>query len=335
MSEQDIHNLSREQEERVHPRSSFSRIKGSEIFLFLLFFLLSCLFWFAWNFQKQTEQTLKVPVRYQYSENEISISGDLIHTIHVTVSDKGNHLLGYMIHPENLTLDLDLMPYRTAGGIARIPMSKLENSLLSKLKSGAEIRRIEPDSILVYFVEKASKAVPVRLQADLKPAQQYMLNHTPTVKPGTVRVHAPAAVLETLEYVDTELLEISELTDTIRVKSRLKSIDGASYSTEEVEVFIPVEAYTESSFQVPVTAQNLPEGFHLRCFPSTATVRFLVGQSQYPLLKLEDFELSVDYLKFLESEDQALQELHLTRFPEGIGHIQIQPESVECLLEKL
>lgn len=306
--------------------------KRSEILTFLLFLFIATLFWFLENSQTVNETVISYPVKYKPLPESVTITSELIPSVQVTVRDKGMHLYGYHFQRKSHPLEIDLMSWKTPEGVGRIPLSRYEGALSQALKPEAQILRIQPDSLRVYYVEKESRDVPVRLNAVIGLAPQYMQAGQAVLSPPAVKVFAPHAILDTLQVVETVATVFKELNDTTTSMMQLKSIEGVRFNPEQVEVFIPVEAYTEASFEVPVVGLNLPDGITLRTFPARVKVSFLVGVSQYAAISADDFELSIDYQRLLQHPGE-LQPIVLSKSPSHISRIRISPQQADCLIE--
>jgi hypothetical protein len=68
-------------------------------------------------------------------------------------------------------------------------------------------------------------------------------------------------------------------------------------------------------------------------FPSSVKVTFFVGLSAYSKISEKDFAISVDRASLMRSE-KISQKVVLTKRPVNVCNIRIQPETVDCLIEK-
>ncbi len=314
--------------------ADFLRLSSNrELLSFLFFLALAALAWFLQDAQTEKDGSFNIPVRYSAVPDSITIVNDLPAKARVTIHDKGSVLARYSLMRKSLAMDIDLMVWRSRDGIGHIPLSFYEGRLSSKLKPSSQILRISPDSILVYFVEKERKEVPVRLEADIQLAEQYTLTHEPIVTPSTVTVYAPPAILENLDAVETEHLSVKELKDTMELTVKLKAIEGGQLSQPGVLVCLTSEAYTECTMSVPVGGKNFPDGIQLHAFPQQVQVTFLIAEKYYSGLRVEDFSLCIDYEALRQSPNE-LQPVLMERFPEQARNIRIRPEKVDCLIEK-
>ncbi len=307
--------------------------KNKEFYVFLLFLGLSILFWFLQSTQASSQTELSIPLEYGKLPENVIITNELPANIKVTVLDKGSHLYNYHIHRRKLGLELDLLRWRAEEGISRIPLEQLKPAIFAKLKPSAQILRISPDSLILYFVEKEQKDLPVKLNAQIGLSRQYMLVEEPSIQPSFVRAYAPSSILDTLRLIETELLDLPVLKDSISTNVKLKAIEGVHFSQATVRVHLSVEEFTEVRYEIPVMGLDFPENLFLRSFPSKVTVSFLVSRSNYQSVKAEDFHLGIYYRDLIESNED-LQSIKLVKTPDYVQRLSLHPDKVECLIEK-
>lgn len=306
---------------------------GKELRIFLIFFLISCFFWLLQSLQEIREVELRVPLIYSELPPRISITNELPSYVFVRVRDKGTNLYYYYRHRKGLTVRLNVLDYYHKEDIGKIPASAIESVLREKLMSTTQLIRISPDFIPVFFAPKKAKIIPVKLVSNLNFAAQHLLSDTPFIHPTTVEVFAPSSILRTIQQVETEVLAIEELKDTVVLTVGLKPIKGAKFNVNTVEVRLCVEEFTERNFSIPVEGVNFPSGHTLLSFPASVNVRFFLGLSVYNKIKASDFQVVVDYKDLFASKNNVCK-VRLVKHPEVVQNIRIQPESVECLSEK-
>jgi YbbR-like protein len=304
-----------------------------EVLIFLIFLFISCVFWVLQSLQEISEVELKIPVSYSEIPSHISITNKLPKTLRITLRDKGTNLYYYYRHRRELTVKVDLLHWYRKDGIGKIPMTVFDSFLRNRLMSTTQLLRVNPDTISVFFVEKASKVVPVHLNSSLSLSAQHMLSNAPELSPAFITVFAPASVLSKLNQIETEVLKLKDLGDSTTVSLNLIPVNGVHYSQKTIDVHLNVEEFTEKNLVIPVTGWHFPAGEELLSFPSSVKVSFFVGLSNYAKMTPDSFQISVDHANLLNS-DRSAQKLLLIYSPKNIRNLRIQPETVDCLIEK-
>jgi len=283
--------------------------------------------------QEVREADVMVPVMYSNLPLDVSVTNPLPQTLKVTLRDKGINLYYYYRHRKDLTIHVDVMTWYRKNDIGRIPSSTFEAGLRNRLMSSTQLFRINPDTILLYFAAKASKEVPVHLNSILSLGGQRIFSDTLRIYPSTVRLFAPANVLAHIKQVETKQLVLRGLKDSLWTSVELSPIEGVRYSVSKVKVKLCVEEFTEQHFDLPVMGVHFPVGEELLAFPPKVKVTFFVGLSAYASVTPDQFEMGVEYAHLLQSE-KSKQPVVVVRAPANIQNLRIQPESVECLIEK-
>lgn len=313
---------------------SLSQLRNGEMLSFLFFLFIATMIWFLHTTQSEMQSTITYPIHYKDLPGHITVSNELPNSIQVSIKDKGARLYAYYFKRKKNALDIDLMALRSNDGICSVPTKTFEAKIHSHLNPNAQIMRISPDSLKVYFVENEKKTIPVELISDISLATQHMLTGKIEISPASIQVSAPSVVLDSISMIETEKLTINDINDTTYCRIKLKTQDGLRYEQNEVEVMIPVEAFTEASFDIELQALDFPEGYILRSFPQKVNVKFLVRESIYPQIKAEDFIIGISYKDLIHSPT-ALMQPTIIRQPSDIRRLIIKPGQVECLIEKL
>jgi YbbR domain-containing protein len=309
------------------------KIFSKEVVIFLIFLLISIFFWVLQSLQSVTDFELTVPITYSKIPDSLVISSGLPDEFKVTLRDRGTLMYYYYKHLKDLSLHIDPMEWYRGEGVNKIPSGTLETRIRYKLRSSTQLLSINPDTISILFVEKAVKRVPVSLRQNVRLAPQFMMIGNPVITPSSIIVYASQGRLNKIDSIDTDLLEIMELSDTATYKINLKPVKGVRFSQNSVKVSFQVEEFTERSIMVPVKGYGFPLDEDLLSFPSKVRLSFFVGLSKYSEVNENDFQVSVFYDKLIESKDK-MQKLVVTKFPAWVQNIRVQPEEVDCLIER-
>ena len=108
---------------------------------------------------------------------------------------------------------------------------------------------------------------------------------------------------------------------------------GLGFSSDSVQVTIPVDQFTEGNMEVPIEVMNLPAGYSLKLFPDKVNLRFIVGISNLSRLNPGLFKVTVDYSKAGDGSNSKLK-LELVESPSYINGIKMEPEKVEFIIRK-
>jgi hypothetical protein len=311
----------------------FRKAFGRDVLIFLGFLFISLFFWSLQAMQEIRTYELTIPVVYEPVPNHIIITNTLPSSFKVTLRDKGIVLHQYYLHRRDLAIKLNPMDWYRKDGIGRVDRLVIESYIRRSLNSTTELISQYPDTVSFYFVEKASKDLHVVVNQEIHPSAQHLLTGDVVAVPSFITAYAPQELLDKLDSVETTLLRVDGLKDSKSYKVKLKPYEGVRFSTNEVTVQVNVEEFTEKIVTIPVQGIGFPANERLLAFPSSVRVSFLVGLSAYERVKESDFEVGVSYNNVIGTANKLLK-LQLIRQPDFVKRVKIQPESIECLIEK-
>lgn len=299
---------------------------------FLVFLVLSGMFWFVHSLGRERESIIKIPVNYVGIPEDVKIVSELPKDITIVIRDEGLRLLEYN-KKKTIPLTLDLTRVYFQQGKILITAEQLQSRLYSYVLPTTAVLSIEPDSIPIYYHKLASKNLRIVLNSDLRLANQYIYSDSIRIEPSKVKVFGPKHIVDTMKAVYSEPIVLHEIADTLLVKSKLKTVNGVKYSFEEINVGIFTEMFTEKKQQIPVTVINVPDKLNVRIFPVMIDVTYNVGLSNFSKIKSNDIQAVFDY-KELKKNQKRKQKLQVINNSPYISNLRFFPEEVEFFLEE-
>ena len=300
----------------------------------MFFLALSGAFWLFNALNDTYEHEIKIPVQVTGVPRNVVITSGEVDTLRVMVRDKGFAIASYLYGNHLNTVALGFSAYGNANiGKGVVSSSELIRLIYPHLFSSSKILSVKPDRYTFYFNYGESKRVPVRFGGRATTGRSYYLVDTRCV-PKMVTIYANRHLLDSIKYVSTSDIVISDISDTVLHRVSLKHIPGVKMVPSSVVVGFYPDILTEESIEVPVTAINMPEGKVLRTFPAKVAVQFVTGINVYRTLKPSDFTVVADYDE-LSSDPSDKCKLTLQRVPQGINHPKLVTPEVDYLIEEV
>lgn len=331
--------IDRKRIEIFHKRLS-KRIKNfllskqsREFFVFLLFFFIAGAFWLLQTLNDDYEAEFSMPVRLRNVPNNIVITSEPPSELKVKVRDKGIVLLNYAITKNFYPINLDFGDYKGTNNHIKVYATEFEKKILTQLNASTRLLSVRPDTLDYIYSTGKSKYVPVKLQGKVSSGRQYYIPDT-LYNPDSVLVYAPSALLDTITHAYTEKITLENISDTTKHQATIRSIRGAKFVPNTVELTFPVDIYTEKTVEVPLIGSNFPADKILRTFPSKVKVTFQVGMSKFKDIESEDFAIRIPYEELLRLNSDKYK-VKLKTAPTGISHIRISPEEIDFLIEQV
>lgn len=306
----------------------------SKRFLVFLFFLfLSTAFWLSMTLDEMYEKEIPVPIRLVNVPKNIIITTNMPDTVIVTVRDKGFAFIGYFTGEPFRPINLNFSTYANeSAGKGSVPLADVQNILYQRLATSSRITALKPDQLKFYFNFGQSKTLPVRANGIMTPAKNYYLARV-SFWPEKVTVYAQQSKLDSLRYIMTEKLNLTNFTDTLIRQVNLQKIIGVKTVPEKVKIGLYPDILTEESIEVPITAINMPKGKTLRTFPSKVKVLFNIGATAFRKINEKQFEVVVDYNE-LQANQSDKCALHLKTVPAEVRQARLEMNQIDYLVEQ-
>lgn len=306
----------------------------SKRFLVFLFFLfLSAAFWLSMTLDEMYEKEIPVPIRLVNVPKNIIITTNMPDTVIMTVRDKGFAFMSDFTGRRLRPINLNFSTYANeSAGRGSVPLADVQNILYQRLATSSRITALKPDQLRFFFNFGQSKTLPVRMNGTMTPAKNYYLARV-SFWPEKVTVYAQQSKLDSLTYILTEKLNITNFTDTLIRKVNLQKIIGVKTVPEQVKIGLFPDILTEESIEVPIKAINMPKGKTLRTFPTKVKVLFNIGVTAFRKINEKQFEVVVDYNELLANPSDKCA-LHLKTVPAEVRQARLEMSQVDYLVEQ-
>ena len=304
-----------------------------EFLIFLLFLLLSGIFWLMMTFNETYEKEIVLPVRYvNVPQNAVLTSGES-DSIHVNISDKGFSLFAFIYSRDSHTIDIDFTKYALPDGIGSVPAIDLQHMIEQLLPTSAKITSLKTEKLVFYYNNGEKKKVPVRWRGHLRTDPHFFIAKT-LIEPDSVTIFASREKLDSIHYIYTRELNYSDIHDTLIVTSELQRMQGVKIVPNRVKINIQTDVLTEETIDsIPVVGINMPKGKVLRTFPSRVSVKIVTGMKNYKAIMPSDILVVADYEQFKdETSDKCT--LQVKKVPEGVSRATLNVKQVDYLIEE-
>lgn len=312
-----------------------------KLYVFLLCLFCSASFWLFIKLSREAQASFEQPLVIVNVPNDVVISQQSHARVQFTMQTTGVRLLAsrYLLPGDTLFVDAAILGRVTRSGELwhYIPGNQLRARLSGQLDGGRSLVNIWPDTVFVKLAFAAEKKVPVRLKADYTFEPRFEKYGAIVLSPDSITVRGPSQVVDTLEAIETELLVFKNLSQTIKQTVPLVNPAfslGISLETQQVELTLPVEEFTEKSVELSlnVLCQHQSGASHtLRLFPNRVTVSFLVALKDYNRVDSSLFNAHVVCPAETPPESNRL-EVIVETFPDFVTIQSIRPATVEFLI---
>lgn len=304
-----------------------------EFLTFFFFLVLSTIFWLMTALNETYEREIGVPAYLVNIPKNVVVTSDMEDTVRVTVRDKGFALLAYTygegIRPINVNFQSAITRQSGYGVVSSQELMKMINQRFS---GSSKIVQVKPDRLDFHYNYGLSRQVSVKMAGNVVPGKSFYLART-RFWPEKVTVYGSKQALDSLRFVKTVPINITNFNDTVLRTVALEAIKGVKIVPNTVRIGLYPDILTEENIEVPITAVNMPEGKVLRTFPQRVTVNFIVGASMFRSISPEQFAVVVDYNEIIDHPSDKCS-IHLRETPQGVRNARLKMTQVDYLIEE-
>lgn len=304
-----------------------------EFLTFFFFLVLSTIFWLMTALNETYEREIGVPAYLVNIPKNVVVTSDMEDTVRITVRDKGFALLAYTygegIRPINVNFQSAITRQSGYGVVSSQELMKMINQRFS---GSSKIVQVKPDRLDFHYNYGLSRQVSVKMSGHVVPGKSFYLART-RFWPEKVTVYGSKQALDSLRFVKTVPINITNFNDTVLRTVALETIKGVKIVPNTVRIGLYPDILTEENIEVPITAINMPEGKVLRTFPQRVTVNFIVGASLFRSISPEQFAVVVDYNEIIDHPSDKCS-IHLRETPQGVRNARLKMTQVDYLIEE-
>jgi len=312
--------------------------KSHELLVFCFFLAVSFGFWMLQALNDTFDREVQVKVQLEDIPSDVVIIDSLPRVVSVTLHDRGlalaRHSFSTLIRPNVLKIDFtkfDTGKSETEVAISAYDMQRMLGRLFA---ATTKVQSFRPDTLRFSYNHGLSRTLPVKLAGTVKASQQNYIQSI-RIEPDSVRVFAPAAILDTMRAVYSEAFLLEGLQTSGSYQIELRKQKFLKSEPDRINIKVALGYYTEKTVRVPVIGLNFPADKKLRTFPAEASVTFRVESGRFHQITTEDFVLATTYEELIENTADSKLLLHLKTLPEGVSDVRISPQEVDYLIEQV
>ena len=310
-------------------------VKSKKINVFGAFLILSFLMLVIIKLSENYDETLTYELSFKnLPENEV-LNLEKTPKLSVGVKGFGFYLFKEYFRRKKIVVDFDRDVSKT--GSAYVWLTKAhKNDIQRQIGSRLELDFIRPDTLKFPFEVLSMKKVPIKLNAEVSYVQGYDSLEGLKFNPDSVNVVGSEEALKSVEIIETQLLQLSDISSDIKAKIALrkpKSSGKLRLPQNEVTINSKVTKFTEGNFEIPIKLINVPKNLKINYFPKSISVSFLVSLNDFKSVEPEDFEIVCDYEAVLNSESTFLIP-KLTKESDKVKNVQMRQKKVEYIINQ-
>ncbi|QQL51507.1 YbbR-like domain-containing protein [Mucilaginibacter ginkgonis] len=253
-------------------------------------------------------------------------------TVVATLQGSGWQMLSARMHNEDEHIAIDLHTLDTKNFIA---LEAQLPQINSKRSAEQKITDFDPDTLYFDFTNRSTKRVPVKLLKNITFQPQFDVAGNVRLNPAYVFVSGPAATINKITEWSTDSLKVTDVEANVQAKVDIAKVrDGnVSIYPKIIQVFVPVEEFTEKTLEIPVQLSNNVHYYDVKIFPQKVKVTFMTPLSKFAEINDDYFDAVADFGLWAEHKYSSLP-VKITRLPAYTKIVKIEPQNVDFIVKK-
>lgn len=301
-----------------------------EIFIFLIFFLLSLLFWIAINLNEEYVVHIYIPIEIKTLNEDFAIEGFIPEKFDVLLSGSGWELIkiktsGNRKYSINISsIEEEII----------INSSKITNEQLN-LPPTVKILNVNPD--VIRFRSKAALTKRIKIFPDLEMVvkEGYGIVSPIFISPESLIIRGSKKNLSLIDSIPTQKINLGEVSSDVSIETTivdtLKNL--VFYEKPKIKINFKVQQIVDREYQrIEIKLKNIPRGEEIICLPSYVNIKLRGGIDLLSNLPVDSINVIINLSKLnLTEQDYVTPEFIL---PYGITVIDYFPKYFKLIQRK-
>lgn len=310
-------------------------MKSRQFQVFLLFLMMSFFLLLVTKLSKEYIHIAKVGITYKNVPLDLVIPPSKNFNLTVTTKGSGFEILYNSLSKKYVQIDFQNDIESSENEFIWYYLSN-QLQLKAAFKSQLEVVDVFPKKISIGYEKEYSKKIPVKLNSLVTFSPGYDLAKPYKTIPDSVLVVGSQIDLDTINFIDTEVVTLNKLqTDFEGVAKLISPISETQIKLSHSNVItkIEVDKFTEGTVEVPVLIKNLPQNVSINYFPKYISVTYYLPLSDYGKFQASDFKIECDYMKS-QNSDFTFMIAELVKIPKSVKKARLSSDKVEFIFLK-
>lgn len=310
------------------------KISKKKIVIFSVFIVIATIFWFLNALNKEYTTKIEYPAEFYNLPENISSAVSLPEKLIVTIKGLGFDILWKLSISSPIKIDVSKNAVKDKSDKSKLIINsdKFSDELFPNI-ADIEIINIKPKTIIFSTNKLSSKKVPVKLDVNYNSKSLFMQSGNIRTIPDSITIFGSEKNISNITFAETVKKKFKDLDDTLKSQVYLKKVENISFSSNTINIIIPIEKYTESTSLIPVNVINCPDSLKVITFPKEIKVTYKVVLSRYNSINKANFVLTADYNEIEANKHEKLKVV-LSEYPSDLASVKISPEYIEYIIEK-
>jgi hypothetical protein len=299
--------------------------------VFALFFAIASFFWLLNAFSKIYTLTVPYTIEYQNIPKNFTTVKSAQQQIMVTMKGSGYMFLKYYIFDSFFVIPVDSQNFieDTSKKIHHIEIETQEFAENNISPSATTILSISPEKLENTISVITKEKIPVLANVNILCAKNYSFVDSLDVNPDSIMLEGAKVILDTLQFIETDFFEKTDVTSSFSVSLNIKPVPGIRLYESNVDLEVDVDKKLLHIIEIPIDFNKVPEEERQRISESEVIVSYEIFSSHYKSDIDTTIRAVAQYSK--QSQKQKTIPVSLSNIPEHVTILSVQPSELQYL----
>lgn len=309
--------------------------KKTKVSIFFICFTISLFTWFLIKMSQDYSTDIDFPVQYINPPKGQILTHKHDSIVNIKLTSRGFDLLNILFLKSREAIQIDLsgsnIRKNTTSVESHILTRNINAQILKQIKFTDRISGISPDTLRFDLERIISKKVAVISDFQYTTKAQHYLYGDIKIVPDTITISGPPSMIDTINFIRTSDKRFLNVDKTINTRIKLQKPNSNSkftLSSDSIDLFIPIEKFTENVISMPIVIRNVDKGT-IKLFPENVEVTYLIALKDY-----SNFQTDMLSLGIIFDQSKNRQTIEVFHQPSIIRITNIEPETLEYIIIK-
>ena len=273
-----------------------------KIFIFFIAILVSTLLWLIKSMSVESSSIIEIKYKITNIPDNYYFDSIKNNSLKSNITASGYNIIIHKIKrifPININFkDLQIYTENDSSNLQFIYTANIIPNIKDIFDDNIKIDSISPKKIYLFKKgSRLSKKVPVKIQFTYVINNDFILVNYPKFlnNNDSVFIEGPKEILTQINFVKTKNVDLGIISDTEPYNVELETNNNINYSTTNVQLYFPIEKYTEGSCEVPIEIKNFPADTKVTIIPQSVKISYKIPLSLFNKTPQNNFIATVDY----------------------------------------
>ena len=255
--------------------------------------------------------------------------------VNIKLTSRGFDLLNILFFESRKPIQINLSGSNIRKNInsegSYILTRNINSQILRQIKFTDRISQISPDTLRFNLEQIIYKKIAVVSDIKFTPKAQHYQYGPIKISPDSIIISGPPSMIDTIHFITIKETRFVNVDKNISSHIQLQKPNlnnKLTLSSDSVDLFIPIEKFTENTINCPVVIRNADQNT-IKLFPESVDVTYLIALKDYSNFQTDMLSVGINFDK-----NKSRQTIEVFHQPSFIRITNIEPQTLDYIIIK-